>query len=312
MDEIDCSVSFLGYSIPVPLIISCMTGGSEKGIQVNRDLACAAQETGIPVGMGSIRVLFENPGLLHSFNLKQYAPDVPVLANLGVVQVRDLDHKNIFKTVEKLQADCLVIHLNPGQELFQPGGDCDFRGLKEAVGHLCGTCPVPVVVKETGFGIRPAVVEELLQLGAAYIDIAGAGGTNWIAVESYRLRTGDRNTAALFDSWGIPTSLLLAALGEKENRVLASGGIRSGLDGAKSVALGARLAGMALPFVRAAAAGGKQGAIQLIEQYTKAFRAVMVLTGSKNLTDLRSGKIWFDPDFEASVLALRKADQSTN
>ena len=260
----DPSVRFLETRIPLPIFISCMTGGSGKGLEANHGLARAAQATGLPVGVGSFRVLFDHPELAPHFRLKSLAPDVPVLANIGAVQVRDRQAAEILEWVRRLEVQALVVHLNPGQELFQPEGDRDFRGLKAAIAKLIEKCPVPLIVKETGFGILPSTVRELLGCGAAYVDLAGAGGTNWITVESYRLPPEERASAAEFSDWGLPTAMLLAALGaeagrQDAGRVLASGGVRGGLDAAKAVALGAPLAGLALPFIRAVRKRGRRG-----------------------------------------------------
>jgi isopentenyl-diphosphate delta-isomerase len=305
--ELDTTVSFLGSTLPLPLFISCMAGGSEEGYQANRELARAAQAAGIPVGMGSFRVLFESPELFHHFHLKALAPDVPVLANLGSVQVRELDHGKIFEWLKRLEVQSLVVHLNPGQELFQPEGDRDFRGLKAALARLCQRCPVPVIVKETGFGILPYLARELLEAGAAYVDLAGAGGTNWITVEAYRLPESERGPAAEFTDWGLPTAALLAAMSGSTDRLLASGGLRTGLDVAKALALGARLAGLALPFVRRVVEGGAEAVVKMIHGLEQALRAAMVLTGSRNLAELRRGVVWLDPDLEHTAARLRQA-----
>jgi isopentenyl-diphosphate delta-isomerase len=305
---VDPSTRFLDHDLRLPLFISCMTGGSPAGFDANRELAKAAQATGLPVGMGSFRVLFERPELAEHFRLKSLAPDVPVLANLGAVQVRDRPQAEICEWLRRLEVQSLVVHLNPGQELFQPEGDRDFRGLKNAIARLCEQAPVPVIVKETGFGILPSGVRELLGSGVAYVDLAGAGGTNWIRVEAYRLPGEERAAAAEFADWGLPTAVLLGAL-RGTDRVLASGGLRGGLDAAKAVALGARLAGLALPFIREAAAGGAEAVIRLIRRLELSFRAAMVLTGSRTLADLRRGVLWPDPAFTSAVETLRAADR---
>jgi isopentenyl-diphosphate delta-isomerase len=306
-------VEFLGYEIPYPIFISCMTGGSEKGFHANRELARAAQSTRLPVGMGSIRILFERPELAPHFRLKELAPDVPVLANIGGVQVRDESHGPLFEWVRRLEVDALVVHLNPGQELFQPEGDRDFRGIEAAIGRLCAGSPVPVIVKETGFGIRPASVRRLLELGVAFVDLAGCGGTNWVTVEAYRVPETERGAAQELRDWGLPTALILCALDQRgagiaDSRVLASGGVRTGLDIAKSVALGARLAGLALPFIRDVVSGGAEAVVRRIEELETVFRAVMVLTGSRTLDDLRAGKTWLEPGFAAEVKAFQDAE----
>jgi isopentenyl-diphosphate Delta-isomerase len=299
--ELDTSVPFLGRRVAMPFFVSCMTGGSAGGFRANRLLAEAAESLGIPVGVGSIRVLLEDPGLFEHFHVKPLAPSVPVFANIGAVQVRDADTTVLLDTVARLEAQALVVHLNPGQELFQPGGDRDFRGLKDAIARLCDIASVPVIVKETGFGILPHLVRELLDAGAAYVDVAGAGGTNWISVESYRLPEEERPVAAEFADWGVPTAVLLAALEPVNPRILASGGVRSGMDAARALAMGAALVGFALPVIRAVVDGGAAAVVDYFRLMEKTVRTVMMLTGSRTIAELQRGVTWREPFFQARV-----------
>ncbi|MGA2975237.1 MAG: type 2 isopentenyl-diphosphate Delta-isomerase [Spirochaetia bacterium] len=308
--DLDTSVLFLEHRAALPFFISCMTGGSRAGFRVNRLLAEAAQELTIPVGVGSIRVLLEDPDLFGHFHVKRIARDVPVLANISAVLVRDGDAASLLSLVQRLEAQALVVHLNAGQELFQPEGDRDFRALKPAIARLCEKSPVPVIIKETGFGIRPVLARELLAMGAAYVDLAGAGGTNWVSVESYRAAPADRVAADEFTDWGIPTALLLAGFGPGQDRLLASGGIRTGTDAAKSLAMGAELAGYALPVIREAVKGGAEAVVSFFRRMEKALRTVMVLTGSRTIADLRRGTVWLEPGFAAAVEKFRSADAS--
>jgi isopentenyl-diphosphate delta-isomerase type 2 len=243
----------------------------------------------------------ENPGLFPHFNVKPLAPDVPVMANISAVQVRDGEIGALLSLVQRLEAQALVVHLNAAQELFQLEGDRDFRNLKEVLARLCEQSPLPVIVKETGFGILPSLVRELLRMGVAYVDLAGAGGTNWVTVESYRLPKEQRAAAAEFADWGIPTAVLLAACRTGRDRVLASGGIRSGMDAAKAVAMGAALTGMALPAIRAVTAEGADGVVRLYRALEKTLRTVMLLTGSRTIAELRRGTVWLQPAFVAAV-----------
>jgi isopentenyl-diphosphate Delta-isomerase len=285
-----------------------MTGGSEGGFRANRLLAAAAQELGVPVGLGSLRPLLRDAALFDHFHIKPAAPGVPVLANIGAVQARDEPPGPFLELLARLEVQALVIHLNVGQELFQPEGDRDFRGLKSAIARWCESCPLPVIVKETGFGIRAALVRELLDAGAAYVDIAGAGGTNWITVESYRLDEGQKAAAAEFSDWGIPTALLLASCDGLPRRLLASGGIRNGMDAAKALAMGAALAGLALPVIRAVVAGGAEAVVALFRSMERTLRTVMVMTGSRTVEDLRRGITWQEPGFAAAAAALARAE----
>ncbi|HVO39662.1 MAG TPA: type 2 isopentenyl-diphosphate Delta-isomerase [Spirochaetia bacterium] len=309
--ELDTSVEFLDRTVRLPFLISCMTGGSEGGFRANQDLARAAEELGIPVGLGSVRVLLENPDLFPQFNVKPLAPSVPVLANIGAVQLRDRDREPLYELLRRLEAQALVVHLNPGQELFQPEGDRDFRGVKVAVARACEESPVPVIVKETGFGIAPSLARELLDAGASYVDLAGAGGTNWITVESYRLQGREKETASVFAEWGIPTAVLLASFGGGQDRLIASGGIRTGVDAAKALALGAELAGFALPVIREVVAGGADAVVSLFRSLERSLRAAMLLTGSRDIAALRRGTTWHEPGFAASVDAFLRAETAS-
>ena len=311
-EQIDLQTEFLGHRVSAPIFISCMTGGSDRGFFANRELAQAAEEKRYAVGMGSIRILFDHPELFEHFHLKALAPDVPVLANIGGAQVRDEEHGRLFELVKKLEVDSLVVHLNPGQELFQPEGDRDFRGIKDSIARLCEGAPVPIIVKETGFGIRPGLVSELLDRGVRYVDVAGAGGTNWVTVEAYRLPEQQRTEPQEFADWGIPTALILACLDRHPGQILASGGVRSGLDVAKSIAMGAHAAGLALPLIREVVAGGADAVVGYLDRLENTLRSVMILTGSNSAAELRSGKFWLDPGFAATVAAFQAAEQRLN
>jgi len=308
-DSIDTRVRFLDHEVALPLFISCMTGGSAEGFAANTNLARAAQEARVPVGLGSIRILLDEPSLFEHFHVKPLAPDVPVLANIGAVQARDIPHATVFEMLRRLEVQALAVHLNAGQELFQPDGDRDFRGLEPAIGRLCEGSPVPVIVKETGFGINPVLARRLLDLGVRYVDVAGAGGTNWVAVESYRLPESRFVGARSFDQWGLPTALLLDALADRRGRILASGGVRSGVDVAKSLALGAELAGLALPFIRAVVRDGVEGAVALIDELSRVLKAAMVLSGCADVAELRRAPLLRSQQFVQAVEALRAASE---
>ncbi len=296
LDVISTKTSVLGYEARGPVFISCMTGGSEKGYQLNRLLAEAAQEIGIPVGIGSFRVLGDKPETLTHFRMRKFAPTVPILANIGAVQVRDIPHTQLIETAKNLEATAQVIHCNPGQELFQNGGDRDFKGLKEALYRFINLSPLPVIIKETGFGLLPGEVKDLLDHGAYAVDVAGSGGTNWLKVEACRDTPGIRELSRQFDDWGHPTALLLAALSPR-GKVWASGGIRTGMDIAKVIALGADMAGVALKFIRSAARKGIEGVIDYYQGLEKTLKTVMLLTGSPDLAALRQAPRYYDPWF---------------
>ena len=317
---VDTSIDFLGHRMSLPLLISCMTGGSEGGGMVNRALAAAAQEARIAVGTGSIRILFSDEELIDQFRLKSLAPDVPVIANLGAVQLRELGRDRVIEVLRRLEVQALALHLNAAQELFQDEGDRDFRGLLDAIAGLCESSPIPIIVKETGFGILPSEVEALLDKGVAFVDLAAAGGTNWVLVESYRLAGQESIAARDFEDWGLPIALLLLALSRRRagegakvprrSSLIASGGLRSGLDLAKSLALGAELGAIALPFARAAHAGGKEAVLGLVRGLERSLRAAMTLTGCADLAALRSTALMVGTALSADAEELLRAERS--
>ncbi len=285
--DISTESSFINHTISLPLFISCMTGGSAEGFRANRHFALAAQHMGIPVGMGSVRILLSEPDLFEHFHLKKWAPDVPVIANIGAVQLKDLDVKQFVELLKKLEVQYLAIHCNVGQELFQDEGDRDFSNIITAIASFCTISPIPVIVKETGFGFTPKLVSQLLENGATAIDVAGAGGTNWIAVEALRNDCNPSGVAENFSHWGIPTALNVAALHDSDGTILASGGIRTARDIACSLALGAQAAGMALPFLQAEKAGHVDALCILIESLRTDLKKIQLLSGSQTISSLR-------------------------
>lgn len=272
-----------------------MTGGTPEAAVVNRTLARVAHEFGFAMGLGSGRVLLEDPRTLESFDVRAGAPDVLLFANFGAVQLnKGYTAADCARLVELVRADALVLHLNPLQEALQPEGDTDFRGLLDKIGALCGTLAVPVLVKEVGWGLSGDVVRALFDRGVAGVDVAGAGGTSWSEVERYRTRERWRvRVAARFASWGIPTteSLRAARAAAPHELVIASGGIRDGIDAAKAIALGADLVGVAGPFLRAAAHGVDE-ARDLAREIVETLRVAMFSLGIRTVDELKlTGKL---------------------
>jgi len=306
---LDTRTEFLGHALTRPFFISCMTGGSETGARVNRHLVQAAQQSGIPVGLGSMRVLLRNPELIEHFHVKPLAPGVPVWANLSGAQLQHLQTGILIEWLKRLEVQALVLHCNVGQEQFQPRGDREFSGVIQAIQKLCEQTPVPVIVKETGFGLRPQDCSTLAQAGVSAVDIAGAGGTNWILVESQCHPDTYPNVAQDFSDWGNPTPIVLAAIEQSTVPVLASGGIRSGVDVAKSLALGATLAGLALPFIQAEAQGGLDGILEQIETLTQSLKTAMLLTGSRTIADLSTAGLVLADSFVSQVRQYKHPEQ---
>lgn len=303
LNEISTEIEFLESRIRLPLFISCMTGGTEEGYRANKELAIAAGIMNVPFGLGSMRVLLEHPDRIRDFSFRKYAEDAPIIGNIGAVQLRESSLYPLKDLCERLELNALTIHLNCGQELFQKGGDRDFRGLKTAIKSAIDELKIPMIVKETGFGINPSLINELIEMGAYYVDIAGAGGTNWILVEGAAQGRMDA-AAAEFAEWGITTAHLLDASRKFQGKILASGGIRCGMDLAKAIALGAVAGGMALPFIRAALEGGHAAVCKMIEHFEQVLRSVMLLTGCKTTLQLREAPLLKTMAFEkvSSVL----------
>jgi isopentenyl-diphosphate delta-isomerase len=287
---VDTSLTLFGRRLRAPLIISSMTGGTEEGARLNRVLAEVAQALGIGMGVGSQRVAVEDgPAAVRSFQVRPVAPDVLLFANLGAVQLNyGFGPAECRRVVEMIEADALVLHLNPLQEAVQPGGTTNFAGLARRIAAVCRALPVPVVVKEVGWGISAETARLLAEAGVAAIDVAGAGGTSWSEVEKHRAPTERaRRVAAAFAGWGIPTadSLRLCRAAAPGLPLIASGGIRDGIDVAKAIALGATAAGMAGPALRAAAVSA-DALTELLGTVIEVLRIAMFCTGARDLAAL--------------------------
>jgi isopentenyl-diphosphate delta-isomerase len=297
MRAIDPSVRFLNHSFKSPLFISAMTGGHPGTKEVNARLARAAERFGIGMGVGSQRAALENPDLIHTFSIvRDEAPHAFLVANLGAVQLRDRGTEWAEKAVEMIRADAIAIHLNFLQEAIQPEGDHNAAGCLAAIQELCAVSRVPVIVKETGCGISAETAKKCWGAGVGAIDIGGWGGTSWAAVESVRAdecgKAGQLKTLGEnFTCWGLPTVVSLAEVLACGSPVIASGGVRSGMDIAKGCALGADLCGMALPLLRPAMESDEalSNAIDAIHQE---LTATMFLTGSSKISDLRRARMF--------------------
>jgi isopentenyl-diphosphate delta-isomerase len=290
LDDVDLTTPFLGKQLQLPLLISSMTGGTAQAQRINMHLAEGAQVAGIAMGLGSIRAALEFPHLADTFRVRHFAPDVLLFANLGAVQLnRGFGLEECRQAVDLVQADALILHLNPLQEALQAEGDHDWRDLLARIETVCHGLDVPVVAKEVGWGISAPVARQLVQAGVAVIDVAGAGGTSWSQVEMHRAATERlRRLCAAFADWGIPTAEALvqvrAAL--PDTPVIASGGLRSGMDLAKVLALGADLGGLAGPFLKAANVSA-EAVVDLAAEMADVLRTVMFSLGIRDLQTLK-------------------------
>jgi isopentenyl-diphosphate delta-isomerase len=294
LDEVDLSQQLFGKILSVPLLVSSMTGGTDKAAEINRVLALAAQEVGCCMGVGSQRAAIENPSLRESYKIRKYAPDILLFANLGAVQLNyGYGIDQCKQAVDMIEADALILHLNPLQEALQPEGDWNFHNLVDKIHQIKRGLRVPLIVKEVGWGISKETAQKLFEAGVDGIDVAGAGGTSWSQVEMHRLDDPFKaQTAGAFIDWGIPTadSILNARSVSSDWVVFASGGLRNGIDIAKSITLGANLGGMAGIFLRVANESLEK-TIDLMEMIIEQIRISMFASGSKSLQDLTCEKL---------------------
>jgi isopentenyl-diphosphate delta-isomerase len=294
IDKIDFTQKFFNKLIQFPFLISCMTGGTIEAESINAKLAIAANELRIPIGIGSQRQMFEDKKNVQSFQIIRInAPDVPVLGNIGAAQVvRYKSIDPIKYMIEIIDADVMVVHLNPLQELLQKNGEPNFAGLLSCIEKIANEIGVPLFVKEVGAGISASASKSLLDAGVKGIDIAGAGGTSWAGVEILRNNEDERD---YFWDWGLPSSYCIrinAALKKDYDFVLiGSGGINSAVDAAKAFALGADIIASARTILQQLNKNNVEGVIELIEGWFAFIKKIMFLTGSKNLSELRKSKL---------------------
>ena len=291
LDDVELHTSLLGRHVGAPLLVSCMTGGTEQTRVINERLARVAQAHGLAMGLGSCRVLLEQSDVLPTFDMREHAPDVPLLANLGAVQLNlGVGIEECRHLLRTLRADALVLHLNPLQEALQAAGNTGFAGLLARIAAVCCGLGSPVIVKEVGWGIADDLVTRLFEAGVAAVDVAGAGGTSWSEVERHRMSDPVRaRVASSFAGWGIPTAeaLIRARSAAPGGVLIASGGVRNGIDVAKALTLGADSVGIAGPLVRAAAQGD-QALDETVTVILEELRLAMFCVGAARVGDLRS------------------------
>jgi len=295
LSDVNIGVEIFGRKLAAPILVSSMTGGAQEAVRINRNLAEAAQQCGLAMGVGSQRAALEQGDMAGTFRVRDVAPDILLLANLGAVQLNygyTVDHCR--RAVEMIEADALILHLNPLQEVLQPEGDVLWRDLLPKIERVCRDVGVPVVAKEVGWGIGAETARRLIDVGVRAIDVAGAGGTSWSQVEMHRAPSERlRRLAAAFANWGIPTAESLESVAQirrqsalPELAIFASGGIRTGIEIAKSVALGADLVGLASPFLKPAITSADAVAEEM-ELLGSELRIAMFCSGAANLHGLR-------------------------
>ena len=288
--QVDLGTTFLGKALRAPLFVSPMTGGAAAAAAINRRLASAAQALGIGMCVGSQRAALEDPKWADTYRVREVAPDILLTANLGAVQLNaGYDVAHCERAVDMIEADALVLHLNPLQEALQPGGDTAFSGLLSRIERICRVLPVPVMVKEVGYGLSAHVARQLVEAGAAALDVAGAGGTSWSEVERQRAQTLQQDqVAAQFADWGIPTADAVRAVRQTlpQLPLVASGGIETGTEAAKCIALGADLVGLAWPLLRPALRS-EEAVREALEVIQQALRIAMFCVGAPGVEALQ-------------------------
>ena len=287
-EAIVLGTTILGKRLRAPILIAGMTGGTERAERINRELSSIAEERGYAFGLGSQRAMLKNPASRATYLVRDLAPNALLLGNVGIVQATSMSTAQISDLVNAVGADALCVHMNPAMELIQDDGDRDFRGGLATLERLVAELGVPVVSKETGCGISRGLGERLVGIGVRHVDVSGAGGTSWVAVETHRASPERRPLGEAFWEWGIPTAAsvgLIQPLGF--DTVFATGGMQSGLDIAKAIALGASAGGIARTALRALESRGRAGAIEFFSAVETELRMAMLLTGSRDLTALR-------------------------
>ena len=288
LDAVDLSCTVLGKQLRAPILIAGMTGGAERAERINRELAMIAEERGYAFGLGSQRAMLKRPEAKSSYTVRGVAPHALVLGNIGVVQAAKMSSAEAQDLAGAVGADALCVHLNPAMELVQEEGDRDFRGGLDTLQRLAAELSIPVIAKETGCGLSRAVAAKLRRAGVNHVDVSGAGGTSWVAVETQRAQPEKKALGEAFWEWGIPTAASVAWVHSHGfETIFATGGLQTGLDIAKAIALGASAGGIARAALQALERGGPDGARRFFDGVEAELRAALLLTGSKDVPALR-------------------------
>lgn len=292
--QVTGNTNFIGFDLNSPILISSMTGGTDEGDRINRNLAEAAQEKRVAMGVGSQRAAIEGGSKMPSAQLRKIAPSIPLFANLGAVQLNyGFSIDECQRVVDLIEANGLILHLNPLQEALQQEGQTNFKGLSAKIGQICTKINIPVIVKEVGWGISAPIARLLVELGVSVIDVAGAGGTSWSEVEKYR--TSDKRIfeiSSQFKDWGIPTAYAVRDIRNAlpDTPIIASGGLRRGMDLAKAIALGATIGGFAGRLLEAASQSTEQ-VVEVIDEISLELRITMFAAGVGNVKELSKIKL---------------------
>ncbi len=312
VDAIDTTVEMFGKKLTAPIVIAAMTGGTERAKEINQQLARIADEEGYGFGLGSQRAMLDaSAGRDPTYEVRTVAPNALLLGNIGAVQARASGKAALEDLVGRVGADALCVHLNPAMEIVQPGGDRDFGGILDTLGDLVDSLSVPVVAKETGCGIGPAAARKIAGVGVRHLDVSGAGGTSWVAVEMLRAEGDAKNLGVVLRDWGVPTAasvLVASSVKPRFRTIVATGGVSSGVDIAKAIVLGATAGGIARPVLQALTEGGPAGAKAFLARVRQEIASVMLLVGAKSVAELRHADAILGPGLERwRALAERSA-----
>lgn len=286
LEEIDLSVEVLGKRLSYPLVITGMTGGAEEVGVFNRAIAALADRLGIGFGVGSQRVMLRYPEVAETFQVRDVAPNALLFGNIGIAQAREMTTAEVARLGEAIGADAMCVHLNTAMEVIQENGDHDFRGSLATIKRLVAESPLPIIAKETGCGFARESGAKLAAAGVRWVDVSGAGGTSWVGVETIRNRAL-RHLGEAFWDWGVPTAASVCELRGLNLNLIASGGIRTGLQAAKALALGSKVIGVALPVLRAYATGGVEAVEAFFQAFFDELRVAVMLCGAASVAELK-------------------------